>query len=133
MTNRFYPRLPGELRPTYNTSSCRIHFNRHTFLVLPFRFISEQEIIDTSSGCGENYAVIIVSEQFKGKMTLARHQLGKYRRFLSLESGSSGSLSPKGTFRDRGVAAQSGWVGLIKRLLVIMGFFRSVRLLFHPD
>jgi len=30
-----------------------------------------------SNGCGENYAVIIVSEQFEGKMTLARHRLGK--------------------------------------------------------
>jgi len=37
----------------------------------------EQEIIDTSNGCGENYAVIIVSEQFEGKMTLARHRMGK--------------------------------------------------------
>ena len=31
-----------------------------------------------SNGCGENYAVIIVSEQFEGKMTLARHRLGEF-------------------------------------------------------
>jgi len=37
--------------------------------------IQHLEIIDMSNGCGENYAVIIVSEQFEGKMTLARHRL----------------------------------------------------------
>ena len=35
-----------------------------------------------SNGCGENYAVIIVSEQFEGKMTLARHRLGKFLAFV---------------------------------------------------
>ena len=35
-----------------------------------------------SNGCGENYAVIIVSEQFEGKMTLARHRLGKLLAFV---------------------------------------------------
>jgi len=54
------------------TSSC----------LLSFRLIHEQEIIDMSNGCGENYAVIIVSEQFEGKMTLARHRLGKFLAFL---------------------------------------------------
>ncbi|KAF8525582.1 bola-like protein [Hysterangium stoloniferum] len=37
--------------------------------------ISHLEIIDQSSGCGENYAVFIVSEAFEGKMTLARHRM----------------------------------------------------------
>jgi len=36
-----------------------------------------QEIIDVSSGCGENYAVVIVSPAFEGKMTLARHRMSK--------------------------------------------------------
>jgi len=30
---------------------------------------------DTSSGCGTNYSVIIVSDDFEGKNTLARHKL----------------------------------------------------------
>jgi len=33
------------------------------------------EIMDTSSGCGASYAVIIVNPGFDGKMTLARHRL----------------------------------------------------------
>ncbi|KAF8464813.1 bola protein [Gautieria morchelliformis] len=37
--------------------------------------ISHLEIIDQSSGCGESYAVLIVSESFEGKMTLARHRM----------------------------------------------------------
>jgi len=36
--------------------------------------VSHLEIIDVSSGCGENYAVIVVSEVFAGKTTLARHR-----------------------------------------------------------
>ncbi|KAI0370921.1 bola-like protein [Pilatotrama ljubarskyi] len=32
------------------------------------------EIEDTSNGCGENYAVFVVSEAFEGKNTLARHR-----------------------------------------------------------
>ncbi|KAI0744819.1 bola-like protein [Earliella scabrosa] len=32
------------------------------------------EIEDTSNGCGENYAVFVVSESFEGKNTLARHR-----------------------------------------------------------
>ncbi|KAH8806605.1 bola protein [Flagelloscypha sp. PMI_526] len=36
--------------------------------------ISHLEIEDQSSGCGENYAVLIVSEAFQGKTTLARHR-----------------------------------------------------------
>ncbi|KAG9046843.1 hypothetical protein FS837_003551 [Tulasnella sp. UAMH 9824] len=32
------------------------------------------EIMDTSSGCGSSYAVIIVNPTFEGKMTLARHR-----------------------------------------------------------
>ncbi|KAI0072169.1 bola-like protein [Panus rudis PR-1116 ss-1] len=32
------------------------------------------EIVDQSNGCGENYAITIVSEAFEGKTTLARHR-----------------------------------------------------------
>ncbi|KAF8584442.1 bola-like protein [Ramaria rubella] len=37
--------------------------------------ISHLDIIDQSSGCGESYAVLIVSEAFEGKMTLGRHRM----------------------------------------------------------
>ncbi|KAF7294392.1 hypothetical protein MKEN_00886900 [Mycena kentingensis (nom. inval.)] len=33
------------------------------------------EIEDTSSGCGENYAILLVSKDFEGKSTLMRHRL----------------------------------------------------------
>ncbi|TFK22247.1 bola-like protein [Coprinopsis marcescibilis] len=36
--------------------------------------VTHLEIEDQSSGCGENYAVLIVSEAFVGKTTLARHR-----------------------------------------------------------
>ncbi|KAF8735327.1 hypothetical protein AX14_002258 [Amanita brunnescens Koide BX004] len=36
--------------------------------------VSHLEVQDQSSGCGESYAVVIVSEVFKGKTTLARHR-----------------------------------------------------------
>ncbi|PCH42984.1 bola-like protein [Wolfiporia cocos MD-104 SS10] len=36
--------------------------------------ITHLEIIDQSSGCGENYAVFVVSAAFEGKNTLARHR-----------------------------------------------------------
>ncbi|CAG7851073.1 SubName: Full=Uncharacterized protein {ECO:0000313/EMBL:CCA72194.1} [Serendipita indica DSM 11827] len=36
--------------------------------------IDHLEIIDVSSGCGENYAVVVVSPAFEGKLTLARHR-----------------------------------------------------------
>ncbi|KAK0200862.1 bola-like protein [Desarmillaria ectypa] len=32
------------------------------------------DIEDQSSGCGENYAIILVSEAFEGKSMLARHR-----------------------------------------------------------
>ncbi|KAJ7066692.1 bola protein [Mycena amicta] len=32
------------------------------------------EIHDTSSGCGESYAIVLVSEDFEGKSTLVRHR-----------------------------------------------------------
>ncbi|KAJ6621399.1 bola-like protein [Mycena sp. CBHHK59/15] len=32
------------------------------------------EIEDQSNGCGENYAIVLVSEDFEGKSTLARHR-----------------------------------------------------------
>ncbi|WVW85476.1 hypothetical protein I302_107514 [Kwoniella bestiolae CBS 10118] len=33
------------------------------------------EFIDTSGNCGSSYSVTIVSQDFKGKMTLGRHKL----------------------------------------------------------
>ncbi|KAJ8522165.1 hypothetical protein ONZ45_g1242 [Pleurotus djamor] len=36
--------------------------------------VSHLEIEDQSNGCGENYAIILVSEAFEGKTTLARHR-----------------------------------------------------------
>ncbi|GBE87480.1 bola protein [Sparassis latifolia] len=36
--------------------------------------VTHLQITDQSSGCGENYAVFIVSEAFEGKNTLARHR-----------------------------------------------------------
>ncbi|KAJ7672685.1 bola-like protein [Mycena rosella] len=32
------------------------------------------EIEDQSNGCGENYAILLVSEDFEGKSTLVRHR-----------------------------------------------------------
>ncbi|KZV64639.1 bola-like protein [Peniophora sp. CONT] len=37
--------------------------------------IAHVEVVDESSGCGENYNVLIVSSAFEGKTTLARHRL----------------------------------------------------------
>ncbi|TFY78242.1 hypothetical protein EWM64_g5774 [Hericium alpestre] len=37
--------------------------------------VTHLEIIDESSGCGDKYAVLIVSEVFAGKTTLARHRM----------------------------------------------------------
>ncbi|KAF8130324.1 bola protein [Boletus edulis] len=37
--------------------------------------VSHLEIEDKSSGCGENYSILLVSEAFEGKTTLARHRL----------------------------------------------------------
>ncbi|KLO15243.1 bola family protein [Schizopora paradoxa] len=34
----------------------------------------EFQVIDQSSGCGESYKVIIVSNTFEGKKTFARHK-----------------------------------------------------------
>ncbi|KAF8622812.1 hypothetical protein AX15_006736 [Amanita polypyramis BW_CC] len=39
--------------------------------------VSHIEVQDQSSGCGESYAVVIVSEAFQGRTTLMRHRLGK--------------------------------------------------------
>lgn len=64
----------------------------------------EQEIIDMSNGCGENYAVVIVSEQFEGKMTLARHRLGKWLVFLMTCEYHSGF--PHEWCREGGVATR---------------------------
>ncbi|KIM51761.1 hypothetical protein SCLCIDRAFT_1224158 [Scleroderma citrinum Foug A] len=37
--------------------------------------VSHLEIHDQSNGCGENYSIVVVSESFEGKTTLARHKL----------------------------------------------------------
>ncbi|KAI0258153.1 bola-like protein [Gloeopeniophorella convolvens] len=37
--------------------------------------VAHMEIEDNSSGCGDNYTVLIVSEAFEGKTTLARHRM----------------------------------------------------------
>ncbi|KIJ60472.1 hypothetical protein HYDPIDRAFT_98755 [Hydnomerulius pinastri MD-312] len=37
--------------------------------------VTHLEIEDQSSGCGESYAIFLVSEVFEGKTTLARHRL----------------------------------------------------------
>ncbi|KAI9571837.1 bola protein [Boletus coccyginus] len=37
--------------------------------------VSHLQIEDQSSGCGENYFVLLVSEAFEGKTTLAKHRL----------------------------------------------------------
>ncbi|KAK0237009.1 bola-like protein [Armillaria nabsnona] len=36
--------------------------------------VTHLDIEDQSSGCGENYAIVLVSEAFEGKSTLARHR-----------------------------------------------------------
>ncbi|KAL4077462.1 bola protein [Scleroderma citrinum] len=36
--------------------------------------VSHLEIEDQSNGCGANYAIVLVSEAFEGKSTLARHR-----------------------------------------------------------
>ncbi|TRM60467.1 bola protein [Schizophyllum amplum] len=37
--------------------------------------VAHLEIEDQSSGCGESYAILLVSEAFQGKTTLARHRM----------------------------------------------------------
>ncbi|KAL5528964.1 hypothetical protein ACEPAG_4938 [Sanghuangporus baumii] len=37
--------------------------------------INHLEIKDRSNGCGENYEILVVSEAFQKKTTLARHRL----------------------------------------------------------
>ncbi|KAG0707236.1 bola protein [Suillus ampliporus] len=37
--------------------------------------VSHLDIEDQSSGCGSSYAILLVSEVFEGKNTLARHRL----------------------------------------------------------
>ena len=39
--------------------------------------LMRQEIVDTSGNCGGSYSVVVVSPDFRKKMTLARHKLGK--------------------------------------------------------
>jgi len=40
-----------------------------------FSEITHLEVKDTSSGCGSSFALVIVSPDFNGKGTLARHRL----------------------------------------------------------
>ncbi|KAI5993822.1 bola protein [Pisolithus orientalis] len=37
--------------------------------------VSHLEIEDQSSGCGANYAIVLVSEDFEGKLSLAKHRM----------------------------------------------------------
>ncbi|KAI0321891.1 bola-like protein [Amylostereum chailletii] len=37
--------------------------------------VEHVEVLDESGGCGDKYAVLIVSEAFAGKSTLARHRM----------------------------------------------------------
>ncbi|KAI9459864.1 bola protein [Lactarius psammicola] len=37
--------------------------------------VTHVEVEDTSSGCGENFSVLVVSKDFEGKTTLARHKM----------------------------------------------------------
>ncbi|KAF9480656.1 bola-like protein [Pholiota conissans] len=37
--------------------------------------VTHLEIEDQSSGCGDSYAIVLVSEAFQGKTTLARHRM----------------------------------------------------------
>ncbi|KIJ07599.1 hypothetical protein PAXINDRAFT_173414 [Paxillus involutus ATCC 200175] len=37
--------------------------------------VEHLQIEDQSSGCGENYFILLVSQAFEGKTTLARHRL----------------------------------------------------------
>ena len=39
--------------------------------------ITHLQIIDQSNGCGENYAIFVVSDAFEGKTTLTRHRFSK--------------------------------------------------------
>lgn len=94
--------------PLFVYTSITIYFSYFCLLLL----MLEQEIMDTSNGCGENYAVIIVSEQFEGKMTLARHRLSKIPAFpASCEYGpSAGRVIDHSTCGGRGVATRYGAV-----------------------
>jgi stress-induced morphogen len=40
------------------------------------------EVLDESNGCGENYAVVVVSAEFEGKTTLNRHRFSAYSTLL---------------------------------------------------
>ena len=44
----------------------------------PRATLTIQEIVDTSGNCGGSYSVVVVSPDFRKKMTLARHKLGKW-------------------------------------------------------
>jgi len=57
----FVSYLPPHASPT--------RMSRHTLTI--------QEIVDTSGNCGGSYSVVVVSPDFRKKMTLARHKLGK--------------------------------------------------------
>ena len=55
--------------------------------------VSHLEIEDQSSGCGESYAIVLVSEAFEGKNTLARHRFGMFRiQIFGAQCGSKREL-----------------------------------------
>ncbi|KAI0710369.1 bola-like protein [Fomitopsis betulina] len=68
------------------------------------------DIIDQSNGCGENYAVFVVSSAFEGKNTLARHRFINdvlKDQIAQMHAFSQKTLTPKQyeTQRDKGIAA----------------------------
>jgi len=44
-------------------------------LVECFPLAVERKVVDISGGCGQSYEVLIVSPEFAGKTTLAKHRL----------------------------------------------------------
>ncbi|OAV94152.1 hypothetical protein PTTG_27103 [Puccinia triticina 1-1 BBBD Race 1] len=44
-------------------------------LVECFPMAIERKVLDISGGCGQSYEVLIVSPEFAGKTTLAKHRL----------------------------------------------------------
>ncbi|KDQ19200.1 carbohydrate esterase family 4 protein [Botryobasidium botryosum FD-172 SS1] len=60
--------------------------------------VEHLEILDQSSGCGENYAVIVVSPAFEGKPALARHRMVNELlkdQIAQMHAFSQKSLTPK--------------------------------------
>ncbi|KAJ8583432.1 bola-like protein [Rhizopogon salebrosus TDB-379] len=69
--------------------------------------VSHLEIEDQSSGCGSSYAILLVSEVFQGKNTLARHRLinqALKQEISQLHAFSQKSYTPK-QYADLGKGA----------------------------